>query len=187
MTWLTSQIYEAEDLPEGSLQHLLDCPEEIREELRRFFQEYSDVMPSELPKELPPDRGLKDVHTIELYPDARVPCKAPYKQSPAEQLLIKKQVEELLETGLIRPSKSPFAAPVLFVKKPDGSLRFCVDYRALNAITIRDRFPLPRAQDLIDRLAGAKYFSSLDLRSGYWQVKIAEEDVFKSAFTTRYG
>ena len=82
--------------------------------------------------------------------------------------MIKQQVEELLETGMIRPSKSPFASPVLFVKKPDGSLRFCVDYRMLNAITVKDRFPLPRAQDLIDRLAGTKYFTSLDLRSGYW-------------------
>ena len=96
-------------------------------------------------------------------------------------------MEELLETGMIRPSKSPFASPVLFVKKPDGSLRFCVDYRMLNAVTIKDRFPLPRAQDLIDRLSGARYFTSLDLRSGYWQVKIKEEDVHKSAFITRYG
>ena len=88
---------------------------------------------------------------------------------------------------MIKPSRSPFASPVLFVKKPDGSLTFCVDYRMLNAITIKDRFPLPRAQDLIDRLAGARYFSSLDLRSGYWQVKIKVDDVHKSAFITRYG
>jgi hypothetical protein len=79
----------------------------------------------------------------------------------------------LLDAGFIRPSHSPYAAPVLFVKKPDGSLRFCIDYRMLNAITRRDRYPLPRAADLFDRLAGARYFSSLDLRSGYWQVKIA--------------
>ena len=88
---------------------------------------------------------------------------------------------------MIRPSKSPYASPVLFVKKPDGSLRFCMDYRKLNAITIKDKLPLLRAQDLIVGLAGAKYFSSLDLRSGYWQVKIKEEDVHKSAFITRYG
>ena len=92
-----------------------------------------------------------------------------------------------MKTGLIRPSKSQFVVPVLFIKKPDGSLRFCVDYRALNTFTIRYRFPLSRALDLIDRLAGAKYFSSLDLRSGYWQIKIAEEDVFKSVITTKYG
>ena len=96
-------------------------------------------------------------------------------------------MEELLEAGLIRPSKSPFASPVLFVKKPDGSLRFCVDYRMLNAATIKDKFSIPRAQDLIDRLAGAKYFTSLDFRSRYWYVKIKEEDVHKSAFVTRYG
>ena len=92
-----------------------------------------------------------------------------------------------MEAGLIRPYKSPFAAPVLFVKKPDGSLRFCVDFRALNAITIRERFRLPRDQDLVDRLAGDKYFSSLDFRYGYWQIKKADEDVFKSESTTRYG
>ena len=138
-------MFDTHGLPEGSLQHLLDCPEEIREELREFFKEFSDVLPAELPKELPPDRGLQDVHTIDLYADSKPPNRPAYKQSPAEQLLIKQQVEELLETGLIRPSKSPFASPVLFVKKPDGSLRFCVDYRMLNSITIKDKFPLPRA------------------------------------------
>ena len=129
---------------------------------------FADVLPQELPKKLPPNRGLQDIHTIELYPDTRPSNHPAYKQSPAEDLLIKKQVEELLEAGLIRPSKSSFASPVLFVKKPDGSLRFCVDYRMLNAATIKDNFPIPRAQDLIDRLASGKYFTSLDLRSGYW-------------------
>ena len=145
LTWLTTQIFETQDLPEGSLPHLLESDENIRPRMRKFFQDFRDVLPADLPKKLPPDRGLKDVHTIDLYPDARPPNKPAYKQSPAEQLLIKKQVEELLEAGLIRPSKSPYASPVLFVKKPDGSLRFCVDYRMLNAITIKDRFPLPRA------------------------------------------
>ena len=83
-------------------------------------------------------------------------------------MLIKEQITELLDSGAIQPSSSPWGAPVLFVKKPDGSLRFCVDYRALNQLTVKDRYPLPRSDDLIDQLAGAKYFTSLDLRSGYW-------------------
>lgn len=110
-----------------------------------------------------------------------------YRTSPQEQLLIKAQIEELLEAGAIRPSASPWGSPVLFVRKPDGSLRFCVDYRALNALTVKDRYPLPRPEDLIDQLRGAKYFSSLDLRSGYWQSRVAEEDIHKTAFLTRYG
>ena len=88
---------------------------------------------------------------------------------------------------LIQPSKSPYGSPVLFVKKPDGSLRFCIDYRALNKISVKDKYPLPRAEELIDRLRGAKYFTGMDLRSGYWQVKIAEEDIPKTAFLCRYG
>ena len=91
-----------------------------------------------------------------------------YRHSPKEQLLIKEQIKELIEGGAIRPSSSPWGSPVLFVKKPDGSLRFCVDYRALNGLTIKDRYPLPRGEELLDQLGGAKYFSSLDLRSGYW-------------------
>lgn len=102
-------------------------------------------------------------------------------------MLIKAQIEELLEAGAIRPSASPWGSPVLFVRKPDGSLRFCVDYRALNARTIKDRYPLPRAEDLMDQLRDARYFTSLDLRSGYWQCKVADEDIHKTAFLTRYG
>ena len=93
----------------------------------------------------------------------------------------------MLEAGAIRPSSSPWGAPVLFAKKPDGSLRFCVDYRALNKITVKDSYPLPRHEDLMDRLGSAKFFTTLDLRSGYWQCRIAEEDVPKTAFLTRYG
>jgi len=81
-------------------------------------------------------------------------------------------LNELLDAGLIQPSQSPYASPVLFVKKPDGSLRFCIDYRMLNSITKKDRYPLPRAEDLIDRLHGARYFTSFDLCSGYWQVRM---------------
>src|SRR6201995_787903 len=107
--------------------------------------------------------------------------------SPPELDELKKQVADLLAKGFIQPSKSPFGAPVLFVKKKDGSQRMCVDYRALNKLTIKNKYPLPRIDELLDRLQGAKYFSKIDLRSGYHQVRIADENVHKTAFRTRYG
>ncbi len=100
---------------------------------------------------------------------------------------IKKQVEKLIDMGFVRPSKSPWASPVLFASKKDGSLRFCVDYRALNKFTIKNSYPLPRIDSLMDQICTAKYFSTIDLRSGYHQMRIAEEDIPKTAFSTRYG
>ena len=110
-----------------------------------------------------------------------------YRMSPAELDELKKQLNLYLEKGWIRPSTSEFAAPILFARKADGSLRLCVDYRALNAITIKDRGPLPRMDELFDHLHGARYFTSLDLWSGYHQCRIHPEDVHKTAFQTRYG
>ena len=100
---------------------------------------------------------------------------------------LKKQLAELVKSGFIQPSKSPFGAPILFVKKKDGTMRMCVDYRALNNITIKNAYPLPRIEELFDRLQGAKYFSKIDLRSGYHQIRIDPQDVPKTAFRTRYG
>ena len=97
------------------------------------------------------------------------------------------QLNELLSKGFIRPSFSPWGAPVLFVKKKDGSFRMCIDYRELNKLTIKNRYPLPRIDDLFDQLQGASYFSKIDLRSGYHQLRVLEEDVPKTAFRTRYG
>src|ERR1700759_1283401 len=107
--------------------------------------------------------------------------------SPPELDELKKQVADLLAKGFIQPSKSPFGAPVLFVKKKDGSQRMCVDYRALNKLTIKNKYPLPRIDELLDRLQGARYFSKIDLRNGDHQVRIADEDIHKTAFRTRYG
>ncbi|GJU59348.1 putative nucleotidyltransferase, ribonuclease H [Tanacetum coccineum] len=107
--------------------------------------------------------------------------------APIELKELKDQLQELLERGFIRPSVSPWGAPVLFVKKKDGSMRLCIDYRELNKITIRNRYPLPRIDDLFDQLQGAKHFSKIDLRSGYHQLRVKEQDISKTAFRTRYG
>jgi hypothetical protein len=100
---------------------------------------------------------------------------------------LKKQIVELLEIGFIRPSLSLWGAPVLFVKKKDGSRRMCVDYRSLNEVPIKNKYPLPRIDDLFDQMRGATVFSKIDLRSGYHQLKIRTEDIPKTTFTTRYG
>src|SRR5438876_7722258 len=100
---------------------------------------------------------------------------------------LKKQLRELQEKGYIRPSSSPWGAPVLFVKKKDGSLCMCIDYRSLNEVTIKNKYPLPRIDDLFDQLKGAKFFSKIDLRLGYYQLRIRIEDIPKIAFSTRYG
>ncbi|CAI7811796.1 unnamed protein product, partial [Closterium sp. NIES-54] len=113
--------------------------------------------------------------------------RAPYRLSPTELADMKKQIEYLLDKGLIRPSTSPYGAPVLFTPKPDGSLRMCIDYRALNKQTIKNKYPIPRIDDLLDQLRGATVFSKLDLRSGYWQIRMADNSIHKTAFRTRYG
>jgi hypothetical protein len=146
--------------------------------------EYPDVFPEELPG-MPPDRDIELV--IDLIPGTSPIAKRPYRMATSELTELKKQLDELQRIGLIRPSSSPWGAPVLFVKKKDGSMRLCVDYRALNEVTIKNKYPLPRIDGLFDQLKGAKYFSMIDLRSGYFQLKIREGDIPKTAFVTRYG
>ena len=107
---------------------------------------------------------------IETIPGAAPISIAPYRMAPSELKELKKQLEELLEKGFIRPSTSPWGAPVLFVKKKDGSMRLCIDYRQLNRVTVKNKYPLPRIDDLLDQLRGATVFSKIDLRSGYWQL-----------------
>jgi hypothetical protein len=126
--------------------------------------EYLDVFPEELPG-MPPDRDIEFV--IDLVPGTSPIAKRPYRMAASELAELKKQLEELQQSGFIRPSSSPWGAPILFVKKKDGSMRMCVDYRALNEVTIKNKYPLPRIDDLFDQLKGAKYFSKIDLRSGY--------------------
>nr|GEY74195.1 putative reverse transcriptase domain-containing protein [Tanacetum cinerariifolium] len=134
---------------------------------------------------LPPEREVE--FTIELISGAQPISKAPYRMAPVELKELKDQLQELLERGFIRPSVSPWGAPVLFVKKKDGSIRLCIDYKELNRITVRNIYPLPRIEDLFDQLQGAKFFSKIDLRSGYHQVRVKERGISKTAFHTRYG
>ena len=115
--------------------------------------------------------------TIELLPSTQPISKAPYQIAPNELKELKAQLEELIEKGFIRPSSSPWGAPVLFVRKKDGSLRLCIDYRQLNQVTVKNKYPLPQVDDLLDQLQEAKVFSKIDLRSGYHQVRVRDEDI----------
>ncbi|KAL3749910.1 hypothetical protein ACJRO7_010955 [Eucalyptus globulus] len=147
-------------------------------------REFPSVFPEDLPG-LPLDREIE--FCIELMPGTTPISKAPYQMAPTELKELKTQLQELLDKGFIRPSVSPWGAPVLFVKKKDGSMRLCIDYRELNKVTVKNKYPLPRIEDLFDQLQGAQVFSKIDLRSGYHQLKIKIDDVPKTAFRTRYG
>jgi hypothetical protein len=153
--------------------------------IRHVLEKFPNVMPEDLPEHLPLRRRVD--HAIEVMPGVAPPSKAPYRMSHEELKELKVQLEELLAQGYIKPSKSPYGAPILFVHKKDGTLRMCVDYRALNKATVKNRYPLPRIDDLFDRLSGAKVFSRNDLGSGYYQIRIAEGDEEKTAYRTRYG
>ncbi|KAK4258952.1 hypothetical protein QN277_005343 [Acacia crassicarpa] len=159
---------------------------EIEEGIDRIeiVNEFPDVFPKEL-SGLPPEREVE--FSIDLVPGTEPISKAPYRMASAELAELKKQLEELLEKGFIRPSVSPWGSPVLFVKKKDGTLRLCIDYRQLNKVTIKNKYPLPRIDDLLDQLVGSTVFSKIDLRSGYHQLRVKEGDVSKTAFCTRYG
>jgi hypothetical protein len=142
-----------------------------------------DVFPDDLPG-MPPERAIE--FKIELQPDTTPIAKAPYKMSPVELKDLKIQMQGLLDKGYIRPSTSPWGCSALFVEK-DKELHLCVDYQPLNAVTIKNKYPLPRIDVLFDQLAGAQVFPKIDLRSGYHQIKIRVEDIPKTTFTTRYG
>jgi hypothetical protein len=145
--------------------------------------EYPDVFLDELPG-MPPDRDIE--FAIELQPGTAPISKRPYKMPRAELAELKKQLQELLDKGFIRTSTSPWRCLALFVMKKDESLRLCVDYHPLNAVTIKNKYPLPRIDVLFDHLVGAKVFSKIDLRSSYHQIKIRASDIPKTAFSTRY-
>ncbi|MFS7922847.1 putative nucleotidyltransferase, Ribonuclease H [Helianthus anomalus] len=147
-------------------------------------REFADIFPEELPS-LPPHRQVE--FQIDLALGAAPIACVPYRLAPGELQELSNQLQELLDRGFIRPSSSPWGAPVLFVKKKDGSLRMCIDYRELNKVTIKNRYPLPRIDDLFDQLQGSSFYLKIDLRSSYHQVRVLGEDVPKTAFRTRYG
>jgi hypothetical protein len=147
-------------------------------------EEFMDVFPEEL-LGMPPEREVE--FYIDLIPGTAPIGKRPYRMAPTKLAELKLQIAELQQKGYICPSSSPWGAPVLFVTKKDGSMRMCIDYRSLNEVTIKNKYPLPRIDDLFDQLQGAKYFSKIDLRSGYHQLRIKEAYIQKTAFVTRYG
>jgi len=147
-------------------------------------QEFPEVFLDDI-IDLPPEREVE--FAIDWVPGTSPISIAPYRMSASELGELKKQLEELLEKQFIRPSVSPWGAPVLLVKKKDGSMRLCVDYRQLNKVTIKNRYPLSRINDLMDQLVGAEVFSKIDLRSRYHQIRVKAEDLSKTAFRTRYG
>ncbi|GJY80784.1 putative reverse transcriptase domain-containing protein [Tanacetum coccineum] len=149
-----------------------------------IVKDFPEVFPEDLPG-LPPTRQVE--FQIDLVPGAAPVARAPYRLAPSEMKELSEQLKELSDKGFIRPSSSPWGAPVLFVKKKDGSFRMCIDYRELNKLTVKNRYPLPRIDDLFDQLQGSSIYSKIDLRSGYHQLKVREEDISKTAFRTRYG
>ncbi|GJV04038.1 putative reverse transcriptase domain-containing protein [Tanacetum coccineum] len=147
-------------------------------------REFPKVFPEDLPG-LPPVRQVE--FQINLMPGAAPVARAPYRLTPSKMQELSDQLQELADPGFIRPSTSPWGAPVLFVKKKDRSFRMCIDYRELNKLTIKNRYPLPRIDDLFDQLQGLSTYSKIDLRSGYHQLRVKDEDIPKTSFRTRYG
>jgi hypothetical protein len=142
--------------------------DDLLEEIQELLGEFADIIMDELPRSLPLMRSVS--HHIDLIPGASLPNKATYRLKPQENEEVKRQVQDLLDKGLVRESLSPCAVPTVLSPKKDGGWRMCTDFRAINKITIRYRFPLPRMDDLMDCLSGANYFSKIDLKSGYHQI-----------------
>ena len=179
--WLCHMESINESKPQGTPE-----PQEFTELLEPILKAYKDVFPDELPPGLPPRRDVD--HRIILKPGAVPISRSPPRLSPPELAELKKQLIELLNAGKIQPSVSPWGASTLFVAKKDTEeRRLCFDYRPVNEVTIKNNSSLPNIEELFDQLLGAKFFSKIDLRSGYHQIRIHPDDVEKTAFNTRYG
>jgi hypothetical protein len=159
--------------------------DDLLEEIQELLGEFADIVVDELPCLLPPIRSIS--HHIDLIPRSIFPNKAVYRLTPQENEEVKRQVQDLMDKGLIRESFSPCIVPTVLNPKKDGGWRMCIDSREINKITIRYRFPLPRMDDLMDCLSGSKFFSKIDLKSGYQQIRMREGDEWKTTFKTNEG
>ena len=152
---------------------------------KQLLLEFTHVFPKDIPHGLPSQRTMQ--HHLDIIPKAILPNKPAYRMNPKDIMEIQRQVEELMSKGLVRESLSPYTVPALLVPKKDGSMKMCVDSRAINRITIKYKHPFPRLEDMLDELNGSKYFSKIDLRSGYYQILIRERDECKTTFKTKVG
>jgi hypothetical protein len=180
---VVAELVSPEPRKGGCHQMAIDSKEADSLETIKVVSEFPDVFPKDLPG-MPLERKVE--FAIELLPGTAPISKRAYRVSRPELVELKKQIDELSEKGYIRPSTSPWAAPVLFVEKKDGTRRMCIDYRALNEVTIKNKYLLPRIEDLFDQLRGASVFSKIDLRLGYHQLRIRPSDIPKTTFITKY-
>ncbi|MCO5596763.1 hypothetical protein L7F22_050832 [Adiantum nelumboides] len=160
----------------------------VENDLHSFLNEHAALFIDDVLEEMPPNKKRgDDDHRIDLILGSSPPNKPLYRVSQVQQEEIMSQVNEFVQKGMVRPSSSPFCSPVLLVHKKDGTYRMCVDYRALNKLTVANQFSIPRIEDLFDKLQGSTYFSRIDLKSGYHQIQIVLEDIHKTAFRTTFG
>ncbi|KAL5580735.1 hypothetical protein UlMin_013177 [Ulmus minor] len=162
-----------------------DLVSDLLSDIVSLLQEFEDVLPEEVPYGLPPIRGIK--HQIDFIPGTSIPYRPAYRSDPEETKELQRQVGELLEKGYVCESMSPCAVPVLLVPKKDGTWRMCVDCRAINNITVKYCHPIPRLDDMLDKLHGSCVFTKIELKSGYHQIRMKEGDEWRTAFKTKYG
>ena len=183
-TLATAGLAESTDVNNSAANSVDDAEQaDLHKHIDSLQQDFADVFAP--PSGLPPDRGVE--HVIPLLPDSQPPFQRMYRLAPSELQEVQRQITDLLSKQLIEPSTSPYGASILFVEKKTGELRMVVDYRALNKVTVKNRYPLPRIDDLFDKLFGAKYFSCLDAASGFHQILLKDEDKPKTAFRTPFG